>query len=174
MERSFHFRLAAFAETIKDVLWGPATLRQMGGVRGVEVAFLDAVFGTSASHRKYRSHRYAAKAVLGELCPGARESLRDAARDRAQLLEVSGYAADPKRFEELLSILNHRLKMIALVDPERVRSESGARGSKGRLHYELSHEYLVPIIDTWAGTRQKTSFRQQAGKCLKRLFGPTA
>lgn len=168
------FRLAAFAETIRDVLWGPSTLRQMGGVRGVEVAFLDAVFGNSASHRKFRSHRHAARAVLGEMCPGGHENLSDGARDRGRLLEVSGYASDPKRFEELLSILNHRLKLISFVDPERVRSEMGARASKGpRPHYELSHDYLVPIIRAWAVPRKKTSLRQQAGDCLRRLFGPT-
>ena len=168
------FRLTAFAETIKDLLWNPATLRQMEGVRGVGVAFLDAVFGADSRHRKHRLHRHAARAVLGEMCPGLHENVRDGARDWRQLLEASGYAADPQRFEELLSILNHRLKLISLVDPQSLGREIGAAATEeSRRHYELSHSYLVPVIRAWAVSRRKRSFREHARAYLGRLLGPS-
>ncbi len=159
------FRLTAFAETIKEVLWVPATLRQAGGVHGMGVAFLDAVFGASSSHRKHRLHRHAARAVLGDMCPGPQENLRDGARDSRRLLEVSGYSADPLRFEELLSILNHRLKLISLVDPESL----GTTGHSP--YYELSRDSLVPIVRAWAVPQRKRSLREQARRCVRRLFG---
>ena len=163
------YRLTAFAETLKDVLWEPATLRQMGGVHGVEVAFLDAVFGASSSHRKYRSHRHGARAVLRELCPGPNASVQGGARDRKRLLEVSGYSADPQRFEELLSILNHRLKLISFVDPERFTSEDGERSLKTtRSCYALSHDYLVPVVWAWAVPPHERSLRNRAGGWFSR------
>lgn len=162
------FRLTAFADTVKDMLWSPATLRQMGGVHGVGVAFLDAVFGASSSHRRHRLHRHAARAVLGEMCPGPQDSIRDGARDWNRLLEVSGYGANPQRFEELLSILNHRLKLISLVDPE---SEPGTKATMcSQPYYELSCDSLVPIVRAWAVPRRKRSLREQAGACMRRLF----
>ena len=168
------FRLAAFAETIKDLLWGPATLRQMGGRHGAGVAFLNAVFGASSSHRKHRLHRHAARAVLGEMCPGPHENVRDGARDWRQLLEVSGYASDPRRFEELLSILIHRLKLISLVDPHSLEHEIvTVPTEESHRHYELSHDDLVPIVRAWAVPRRKRSFREQARACFRRFLGPS-
>ncbi len=153
-------RLTMLAETVKDVFWNPTTLRQMGGVHGVGISFLDTIFNSSSSHRKHRAHRHAARSVLADLCPEPEETLLDGARTYGRLLDVSGYADNPQRFEELLGILNHRVRLISFVDP------TGRSGQEHRC-YRLSHEYLIPIVREWASPRKKRAPRGSAERLLE-------
>ncbi len=144
------FRLTMFAETIKNILWTPARLRRTGGVHGVGVAFLNAAFNSKSSHRKHHLYRHSARAILAEVCPDPEESLCDSATDYGHLLGLSGYAEAPQKFEELLSILNHRLKLISLVDSEGLGEEAARESDAGSRSYRLSHDYLVPIVREWS------------------------
>lgn len=157
------FRLTLFAETVKNVLWTRTSLRRMEGVHGTEIAFLQATFGAGSGRRKHRVHQQAARAVLAEICPAPGRSLCGSACDSRHLLKVSGYTESPRKFEELLSILNHRLKLISLVDPEDLTCETGASETEEDCrYYRLSHDYLVPIVRQWTTSRERRSLLERA------------
>src|SRR5207245_3739732 len=63
-------RLALFAEMVKAKLWTPAILREVGGMEGVGVTFVEETFAASTAPTQHRFHQSAAKAVLTALLPG--------------------------------------------------------------------------------------------------------
>ncbi len=144
------FRLAMFAEVFKNVFWTRAGLRRIGGGQGAGVAALRSAFSSSSSHRNYCRYYQAARAVLAELCPPSTSHRAEHSCENQRLLEVSGCVNSPREFEELMSILNHRLRLISLVDADEESGEnvSGIRQAPRRF-YRLSHDYLVPVVREW-------------------------
>ena len=65
-------RLALFAEMVKGKPWTPATLRAVGGTRGVGVTFLEETFASTQANPKHRLHQRAAQAVLEGAAPAER------------------------------------------------------------------------------------------------------
>ena len=57
-------RLALFAELVKGRPWTTATLRELGGIDGVGVAFLEETFAARTALPQHRLHQAAARAVL--------------------------------------------------------------------------------------------------------------
>jgi hypothetical protein len=161
-------RLTLFAETVKDRFWTPATLRKLGGARGIGVAFLEATFNSPFSPRRHRSHQQAARNVLAYLCPGPEGNLRDQARDSRNLQAVSGYAGEPQKFKELLGILHHRLKLISLVDPQSRSEELGSETADtgNPRYFRLTHDFLIPIIRDWVTLGKKEAFQGRAERWL--------
>jgi len=60
-------RLALFAEMVKGKPWTPATLREVGGTKGVGVTFLEETFTSPQANPNHRLHQKAAQAVLKAL-----------------------------------------------------------------------------------------------------------
>src|SRR5262249_49626405 len=113
-------RLALFVEMVKSKPWTPATLRQMGGMEGVGVTFLEETFAASTAPPQHRLHQRAAQAVLKHLLPEAGTHIKGYMRSQRDLLAASGYASRPKDFDELLHILDSELRLITPTDPEGV------------------------------------------------------
>ena len=80
-------RLALFAEMMKGKSWTPATLKEVGGTKGVGVTFLEETFSASTSPPEHRYHQKAARAVLKDLLP---ESGTDIKGAHAILCRVAG------------------------------------------------------------------------------------
>src|SRR5262249_50658354 len=57
-------RLSLFAETVKARPWTPATLRAVGGARGVSLTFLREAFDKAGAPPEHQRHRRAAQRVL--------------------------------------------------------------------------------------------------------------
>ncbi len=111
-------RLALFAEMMKGKPWTPGTLKQVGGMAGVGVTFLEDTFSSQTANPKHRLHQKAARAVLKALLPEAGSDLKGHIRPHAELLAASGYASRPRDFDELLRILDGELRLITPTDPE--------------------------------------------------------
>src|SRR5262249_26726073 len=62
-------RLALFAEMMKGRAWTRATLKEVGGTKGVGVTFLEETFSAPTSPPEHRYHQKAARAVLRDLLP---------------------------------------------------------------------------------------------------------
>ena len=62
-------RLALFAQMIKDKPWTPATLKQVGGLEGIGVTFLEESLAGPAANPEHRLHLPAARHVLKALLP---------------------------------------------------------------------------------------------------------
>lgn len=156
-------RLAFFAEMVKDSPWSLATLRELGGIRGMGVTYLERIFAAASPRAEYRAHDAAARAVLGELSAGRGGQIRENVGSAAQLLELSGYREKPWLFEELMDILDRRLKLVTPVDAEQTAARKGRDEPPGNVpYYQLTHDFLVPIVREWSSLRQKATARGRA------------
>ncbi len=83
-------RLSIFAEMMKDKLWTPESLQQIGGAAGVGVTFLNKSFSPASAYSKHRMHADAARRVLEALLPEADSEIKGNTRAGEELLAVSG------------------------------------------------------------------------------------
>jgi serine/threonine protein kinase/formylglycine-generating enzyme required for sulfatase activity len=148
--------LSLFAEMLKARAWEPATLHDLGGPRGLGVTFLEQTFGSPAAPPGHRRHERAARAVLKALLPDRGTDIKGALRSRAVLLEASGYAAQPREFDDLLRTLDAELRLVTPADPE-----------AGGPAYQLTHDYLVPALREWLTRKQKETWRGRAELVLE-------
>ena len=161
-------RLALFAEMLKDQPWTRATLRQLGGMEGVGVSFLEATLGAQASPPHRRMHETAAQAVLRALLPDEGQDMKCAMRPYGKLVEASGYATRSEAFTELLRILESELRLITPVDSEGKQFEEGdfPTADPTQRYYQLTHDFLVPALREWLTRRQKETRCGRAELCL--------
>src|SRR5262249_43118069 len=146
-------RLALFAEMMKGKPWTPATLREVGGTKGVGVTFLEETFSASSSPPEHRFHQRAAQAVLKALLPESGTDIKGRMTSRQELLEASGYANRPRDFDDLIRILDPELRLITPTDPDG-SGECQTTTTSGQF-YQLSHDYLVHSLRDWLTRKQK-------------------
>jgi hypothetical protein len=118
-------RLTLFVEMVKARPWTPATLKEVGGIEGLGVTFLEEMLGARAVNPAHRRHQKAARAVLNALLPEQGSDIRGHIRSRQELLAASGLAQRPGAFDDLLRILDAQLRLIAPTDPEGVEGGDG-------------------------------------------------
>src|SRR5262249_22437600 len=116
--RVISVRLALFAEMVKGKPWTTAALQEVGGTEGVGVTFLEETFSSPQANPRHRLHQNAAQAVLKALLPQTGTDIKGQMRSEAELREASGYAGQPRDFEDLVRILDHELRLITPTDPE--------------------------------------------------------
>ena len=118
MGKIISVRLSLFAEMVKGKAWAPATLKQVGGIEGVGVTFLEETFSASTAPPGHRLHQRAARSVLKALFARRRHRHQGPHASRHQeLLDASGYAARPKEFADVLRILDGEVRLITPTDP---------------------------------------------------------
>jgi eukaryotic-like serine/threonine-protein kinase len=175
-------RLALFAQMMKDRPWTPASLRGVGGALGVGATFLEETFSAPGAPPEHRLHQKAARAILEALLPNSGIDIKGQMRSRQDLLEASGYAAQPSDFDDLIHILDAELRLITPTEPEVKdggrRAEDGGRKNEDQVpqagvrgssvlspppsvlqYYQLAHDYLVPSLRDWL-TRKKCETRR--------------
>ena len=103
---------------MKGKPWTPATLKEVGGTKGVGVTFLEETFSSSTASPEHRYHQKAARAVLKDLLPDSGTDIKGHMRSHAELLEASGYGSRPKDFDDLIRILDSEIRLITPTDPE--------------------------------------------------------
>jgi formylglycine-generating enzyme required for sulfatase activity len=180
--RVISVRLAVFAEMVKGKPWTPATLKAVGGMAGVGVAFLEETFAAATAPPQHRLHQRAAQAVLKALLPETGTDIKGAMRSHQELLKASGYASRPREFEELLRILDSEVRLLTPTDPAggdpasggceppagATRSGAPADGQgvdtprSPDQYYQLTHDYLVPSLREWLTRKQKETRRGRA------------
>jgi serine/threonine protein kinase/formylglycine-generating enzyme required for sulfatase activity/tetratricopeptide (TPR) repeat protein len=182
-------RLALFAEMVKGKPWTPTTLAQVGGTEGVGVTFLEETFSAPTAPAEHRYHQKAAQAVLKAHLPASGTDIKGRMRSCEESLDASGYANRAADFDDLVHILDPKLRLITPTDPEggsgdewRV-SGDGRRVSDGESHsslatavsspathhappatryYQLTHDYLVPSLREWLTRKQRETRRGRA------------
>ena len=162
-------RLALFAEMMKGKAWTPATLKEVGGTRGVGVTFLEETFSATTSPPEHRYHQKAARAVLKNLLPEHGTDIKGTMRSHAELLEASGYGNRPGDFDDLVRILDSEIRLITPTDPEgkEPSDDSVTRTQAGQKYFQLTHDYLVHSLRDWLTRKQKETRR---GRAELRLF----
>lgn len=162
-------RLALFAEMMKGKTWAPATLKEVGGTKGIGVRFLEETFSSHAAHPKHRLHQKAARAVLNDLLPDSGTDIKGYMRSHAELLEASGYGSRPKDFDELIRILDSEIRLITPTDPEGKDgdADSVTQTEAGQKYFQLTHDYLVPSLRDWLTRKQQET---RKGRAELKLF----
>ena len=150
-------RLALFAEMMKGKAWTPASLREVGGTRGVGVTFLEETFSATTSPPEHRYHQKAARAVLKNLLPDYGTDIKGTMRSYAELLEASGYGSRTRDFDDLVRILDSEIRLITPTDPEGKDSsdDSFTRTLPGQKYFQLTHDYLVHSLREWLTRKQR-------------------
>jgi formylglycine-generating enzyme required for sulfatase activity len=163
-------RLTLFWEMMKGRTWTPTNLRHLGGVEGVEAAFLEDRFASDNAPPAYRFHQQAAQAVLHRLLPESGANIRGDARSYSELLKTSGYAR-AQDFEELLHILDGETRLITPCDravrSSDPRTENGS--SADEKYYQLTHEFLIPPLRQWLTRKKRETRRGRAELDLETL-----
>lgn len=153
-------QLALFAEMVKGKPWVVDTLSEFGGTEGIGVNFLMETFSARAANPAHRLQEPAAREVLRALLPDVGEVIRGHRRSQAELLEISGYRNEPRKFNELLRILDGELRLITPTDSDSGGTDSG--GSADAMFYQLTHDYLVAPIREWLFRKQRETRRGRA------------
>jgi hypothetical protein len=160
-------RLALFAEMVKGKPWTPTTLRKVGGPHGLGAVFLEEAFGPAAPAQS-RRHEKAARGILSQLLTPVGSTLRCRHLTREQMLTASGYASRPADFEEILQLLEYKLRLVTST----IRDDNDANAdvnatikldmSGPKCHYTLAHDFLVPALRQWLTARQRRTLRGRA------------
>ncbi len=153
-------RLSLFAEMVKGKPWVPDTLEEVGGTAGIGANFLEEMLGSRAANPEHLHHQDAARQVLMALLPEVGTNIKGYMRSHDELLEVSRYGTQQSEFNELLRILDGKLRLITPTDPEGFQTES-ASGRKLQ-YYQLTHDYLVPSLREWLTHKQKETRKGRA------------
>ncbi len=163
-------RLAIFAEMVKKRPWTATTLKEIGGTKGVGVAFLDASFMVASSSPKHRLHRPAAQAILKALLPESGSNIKGSMRSYQELMDSSGYADRPHYFAHLMQILIGEMRLIAPTTAENRDADTPEVPTEAR-YYQLTHDYMVPSLREWLTRQQMHTWR---GRAERRLADRTA
>ncbi len=155
-------RLALFAEMVKGKPWTLATLKAVGGMEGVGVAFLEETFTASTAPPQHRLHQRGAQVVLKALLPESGTDIKGQMRSHQDLLTASGYAGQPRDFDALLRILDGELRLITPTDPEGKDDAVASPLPAGAKYYQLTHDYLVHSLREWLTRKQKETRRGRA------------
>jgi eukaryotic-like serine/threonine-protein kinase len=165
-------RLTLFAEMLKHREWSTRTLRELGGMEGIGVMFLEETFSAPTAPPVHRYHQRAAQAVLRALLPEAGSDLKGQWRPMSLLCKASGYAERPKEFAELISVLDGELRMVTPVDRAANAELAGESApTPDETCYQLTHDYLVPPLRQWLTRKQRETLN---GRALLQLASATA
>ena len=140
-------RLAMFSEAFKYKEWTLKNLGEFGGADGIGVGFLNETFVFHQAPAVYKSHRRAAQECLHKLLPAVGSDLKGHMMSKTDLIKGS---REPASFEQLIDILDQDLKLITPIETVRkTKSDTGERERNHEPYFQLTHDYLVPIIRRW-------------------------
>lgn len=155
-------RVALFAEMTKDRPWQVGTLKNVDGMRGIGVSFLEETFNTAANP-VYRRHQDAARRVLAALLPTTNVDIKGQLSSLERLREASGYSNRPGDFNSLIRILDSELHLISPTDSEEQSdSDDPTLTPNAERYYQLTHDYLVHSLREWLTRKQKETRRGRA------------
>ena len=146
-------RLALFCEMMKSRPFTIASLDAVGGMEGLGVTFLEEAFGRSAPPA-YRAYEKPIRNVLATLLPQPGSDLKGSMCSQHELRHSAGFEINDQRFGEIIRILDSELRLITPTDPE-----SRPNAPEGERYYQLTHDYMVPLLRQWLTRRKKESLR---------------
>lgn len=150
-------KLSLFADTMKGRDWTPNSLKDIGGIEGVGLVFLNEAFSSKYSKPEFRQHEQAAQQILAQLLPPKGSDIKGVFKSEYDLRTTSEYSDKPQEFESLLNILDRRLRLIT---PSNVNNQP--ESSRLGTYYQLTHDYLVPSIREWLTRHKRTTSRGRA------------
>jgi len=170
-------RLAMLTEMLRDSPWTPATLRQVGGMDGLEVAFLRERLTGAGAHPEFRRRPDLVRRILDSLLPVESVSIRQHTVTADEIIARGGMEENPETVRELLRLLDREVRLITPAGSEESAGPSGSAGaiavgsslasgssggSSGRhgpARYQLTHDHLVPSLRSWMTAEDEATWR---------------
>lgn len=178
-------RLSVFAEMMRKWPWLPSSLQEVGGTEGVGVTFLEETFSSRYAPAEFRVHKTGVQAVLRDLLPAIGSDIKGHKKSLAELSEAAGDSEDAAEFNELIHILDRKLRLITPVEENAILSnrllaaskvsdgqgDSSKSGnslatSRSGVSYQLTHDFLVTSVRDWLALNLS---RTVAGRAELRL-----
>ncbi len=156
-------RLAVFCEMFRGYEWTLSEFERHGGTAAIERRFLQDQFSSADAPQKQRQHLRAAMLVLESLLPASGGEIRGHQKSRSELCRASGYVRTPRRFAELLEILETDLKLVTRVE----QPERDGVGAPAETHYMLTHDFLVHSIRPWVAEELQRTAAGRAEAVLR-------
>ena len=132
------------------------------------MTFLDETFSASTAPPEHRLHQRAAQSVLKALLPESGTDIKGQMRSESELRSVSGYASQPRDFDDVIRILDSELRLITPTDPETSVGEGRPDAVGRERYYQLTHDYLVHfaarLADAQAARNAPRARRAAAGR----------
>ncbi len=178
-------RIAILADMMKSRDWTTAALREVGGIEGVGVTFLEEMFGSRHAPIQHRQHQEAVRGLLSALLPSTGTDIKGSMQSAASLQKAAGYENKPREFQELIDILDKNLRLITPVDEGSAIAPSDSDTDANRrtivpnrseaeptvdtperlrqsLYYQLAHDYMVPSLRDWLTQKQRETKKGRA------------
>lgn len=165
-DRVAPIHLTFFVEMFKKRPWTPDELKRVGGIQGLGIAFLDQQFSQGGADPRLRLHAPAVRGIFQKLLPSEGDRIKGGVCSEATLLEASGYQDAPEQFEQLLTILDSELKLIT---PISALGRIDAVGEDSPRGYQLTHDFLVPVVDEWLHRQKMESIHGRSELRLQEL-----
>ncbi len=105
-------RIALLADMMKSRDWTPEALKEVGGIEGVGVTFLEEMFGSRHTPIQHRQHQEAVRGFLAALLPSTGTDIKGSMQSAASLQKAAGYEQKPREYQELIEILDKNLRLI--------------------------------------------------------------
>ncbi len=151
-------QIALLSEMIKDKPWKSSTLRSLGGIQGLGVAFLEERLAGPSAHPLIRAQLPVVRRILHEMLPTDDTVIKPPACLQSTLLERLGGIASDELLCKLLNLIDTEVRLITPTSSASMQSSVSSTSSTADPAYQLTHDYLVPTARKWlaaydAGTR---------------------
>lgn len=162
--------IALFSEMVKNKPWTPSTLRELGGIQGLEVSFLEERLAGASAHPLLRAHQPVVERILKELLPVDGTVIKPPACAKSVLMERLEGVASEDLLSKLLQLIDTEVRLITPTSNvnSSVSGVSGSVSQSGSADptYQLTHDHLVLTIRRWLDSR---SMSTRAGRAAEQL-----
>ncbi len=156
-------RLAMLTEMLKDYPWNTNTLKQVGGMEGLGVTFLQDRLAGPQAHPQFRRHPDLVRRILDTLLPPETMSIRQHGLSVDELFRQCGRGELLETVQQILQLLDSEVRLIT---PTSGDDSLGSSILEAR--YQLTHDYLVPSIRNWMSMQDESTRRGRARIDLRR------
>jgi serine/threonine protein kinase/formylglycine-generating enzyme required for sulfatase activity len=159
-------QLALLSDMTKGKSWSPTTLRDLGGIRGLGIAFLDEKLTGASAHPVLRTHPESVRLLLAEFLPHDNTVIKPPAIQESQLAQNLQYSIPAETVRKILQLLDTELRLITPTSSSPTSQKSSTGSSVGDPAYQLAHDYLVPTTREWLALHQSET---RAGRVREQL-----
>jgi serine/threonine protein kinase/formylglycine-generating enzyme required for sulfatase activity len=162
-------QICLLSEMVKNKPWTTATLRELGGIQGLGIAFLEERLTGTSAHPMLRTNLEVVKQILHELLPADDTVIKPQACHQSVLLERLAGIASEETLSRLLHLIDTEVRLITPSSNPNVSVTSSSASSSKDPAYQLTHDYLVPTIRKWLASQNTSTREGRAAEQLREL-----
>ncbi|MCG8599064.1 MAG: SUMF1/EgtB/PvdO family nonheme iron enzyme, partial [Verrucomicrobiales bacterium] len=151
-------QLSLIVEKFRDRPWEVAEWDRVGGISGIGVSYVKSCFEKHFSDEQRPVMVEASHRIFRELIPEDASKIKGESRSRSELRELVSSLGVVVEFDQLIYLLVRTFRLL---------SPSQAIGKTEEGHYNLSHDYLVPVLRNWIDEEKQRTKQGRAQLLLR-------